>query len=39
MNKFELASELRGRYDSTDGHSVLLVDDEDCEAMYNKFFG
>lgn len=64
MNKFELASELRGRYDleelqqmelvclpdedltqeqielvwdSTDGHSVLLVDDEDCEAIYNKF--
>lgn len=63
MNKFELASELRGRYDleelqqmelvclpdedltqeqieyvwgSGDAHYLLLVDDEDCDIIYNK---
>ena len=64
MKKFELASELRGKYnltelqqmelvaspdedmtqeqiesvwDSGDAHYLLLVDDEDCDDIYNKF--
>lgn len=64
MKKFELARELRGKYnltelqqmelvelpdedmtqeqiesvwDSGDGHYLLLVDDEDCDDIYNKF--
>lgn len=65
MNKFELTSELRGKYDlielqkmelvmlpdeditqdkieslwdSGDAHYLLLVDDEDCDTIYDKLF-
>ncbi len=64
MNKFELACELRGKYDleelqqmklvatpgedmeqeeietvweSGDAHYLLLVDEEDCKSIYDKY--
>ena len=64
MNKFELACELRGKYDleelqqmelvvtpdedmdqeqielvweSGDAHYLLLVDEEDCKTIYDKY--